>query len=129
MRACHFGGFLGFFGRPILLRCRRAMSSSPAPVAILTASTAADGAVLGTGGWFPVARNGERDHGGERQEPAEDECGSFSYTALRGKDQEERRERERFERDGQTDENEVKNHGRLGLLGEAARILPCSPAR
>jgi hypothetical protein len=58
--------------------------------------------------------NGERDHDGERQEPAEDECGSFSYAALRGEDQEERHERERFERDGQTDENEVKNHDRLG---------------
>ena len=53
----------------------------------------------------------------------------FSYAALRGKDQEERRERERFERDGQTDENEVKNHGRLGLLGEAVHILSCQMSR
>src|SRR5260370_30480152 len=56
MRACHFGIFLGFFGPPILLRCRSARSSSPAPMAILTASTAADGGVLGPGGLLPVAR-------------------------------------------------------------------------
>jgi hypothetical protein len=65
--------------------------------------------------------NSERDHDGERQEPAEDECGSFSYAALRGENQEERRERKRFERDRQTDEDKVKNHDRLGLSGQLPR--------
>src|SRR5229473_5513034 len=123
MRPCHFGVFLGFFGRLILLRCRRGDEQQPG----------ADGDFNGEHGdrwrgpgfWRLIARceNGERDHDGERQEPAEDECGSFSYAALRGENQEERRERDRFERDRQTDEDEVKNHDRLGLAGEAARNL------
>src|SRR5271170_8040685 len=52
---CHFGGSFGSFGRPILLRRRRATNSSTAPMRILTARIAVDGAVLGFGGLFSVA--------------------------------------------------------------------------
>jgi len=52
---CHFGGFFGFFGRPIRRRCRIAIATRTAPIAILTARDVSDGAVLGLGGLLPVA--------------------------------------------------------------------------
>ena len=53
--ACHFGGFFGFFGRPILRRCRSAIATRMTPRAIFTARSASDGAVFGSGGLLPVA--------------------------------------------------------------------------
>ena len=52
--ACHFGGFFGGFGRPIRRRCRIAIATRPAPMAIFTASWARDGAVFDSGGLLPV---------------------------------------------------------------------------
>ena len=48
-------GFFGGFGRPIRRRCRIAIATRPAPIAIFTASSARDGAVFGSGGLLPVA--------------------------------------------------------------------------
>jgi hypothetical protein len=56
MLACHLGVFFGGFGLPSFRYCRIAISSSPAPMASLTASAASEGAVLGFGGLFPVTR-------------------------------------------------------------------------
>ena len=42
--ACHFGGFFGFFGRPILRRCRIAIATRTTPMAIFTAYDAREGA-------------------------------------------------------------------------------------
>ena len=53
---CHFGGFFGGLGLPILRRCRTAMSTSATPMAIFTARAASEGAVFGFGGLFPVTR-------------------------------------------------------------------------
>jgi hypothetical protein len=53
--ACHFGGFFGGFGCPILRRCRTAITTSTTPMAIFTASDASEGAVFGLGGLSPVA--------------------------------------------------------------------------
>src|SRR5580692_3941210 len=53
--ACHFGGFFGFFGRPLLRRCRIAIATRTTPMAIFTATPASEGAVLGLGGLLPVA--------------------------------------------------------------------------
>src|SRR5512135_3820756 len=53
--ACHFGGFFGFFGRPIRRRSRSAITTRTTPSAILTASDASEGAVFGLGGLLPVA--------------------------------------------------------------------------
>src|SRR3984957_10657691 len=53
---CHFGGFFGGLGLPILRRCRTAMRTNATPMAIFTASAASEGAVLGFGGLFPVTR-------------------------------------------------------------------------
>lgn len=128
MRACHFGVVLGFFGRLILLLPQ---GDEQQPGADSGFYGEHGRRWRGSGFRWLIARyeNGERDHGGGRQEPAEDECGSFSYAALRGENPEERREREPFERDRQADENEVKNHGRVGLQGVAVRSPPGSPAR
>ena len=52
---CHFGGFFGFLGRPILRRCRIASATRPAPIAIFAASAPSEGAVFGLGGLLPVA--------------------------------------------------------------------------
>ena len=49
MPICHLGVFLGFLGRPIIRQRRTAMIKRAAPMAILTASAASDGAVLGLG--------------------------------------------------------------------------------
>src|ERR1700722_8757858 len=53
--ACHFGAFFGFFGRPILRRCRTAIATRMTPIAIFTARSASEGAVFGLGGLLPVA--------------------------------------------------------------------------
>src|SRR5215475_13415453 len=53
--SCHFGGFFGGLGRPLARMCRTAITTRTAPSAILTASDASDGAVLGLGGLLPVA--------------------------------------------------------------------------
>src|SRR5271156_2352762 len=53
---CHFGGFLGGLGLPILRRCRSAMNKRATPMAIFTANAASEGAVFGFGGLFPVTR-------------------------------------------------------------------------
>src|SRR6516164_6084233 len=53
--SCHFGGFFGGLGRPRARMCRTAITTRTAPRAILAASAASDGAVLGLGGLLPVA--------------------------------------------------------------------------
>src|SRR6202042_3391015 len=53
--ACHFGGFFGFFGCPLLRRCRIAIAIRTTPMAIFTATPASEGAVSGLGGLLPVA--------------------------------------------------------------------------
>src|SRR5271155_5617355 len=53
--SCHFGGFFGFFGCPRWRVRRTAITPRTAPTAILTASPASDGTVLGLGGLLPVA--------------------------------------------------------------------------
>src|SRR4051794_6344980 len=53
--ACHFGGFFGFLGWPILRRRRIAITSRATPIAIFTARDAREGAVFGLGGLLPVA--------------------------------------------------------------------------
>src|SRR5215469_16964917 len=53
--SCHFAGFLGGLGRPLARICRMPITTSTAPIAILTTSAASDGAVLGWGGLLPVA--------------------------------------------------------------------------
>jgi hypothetical protein len=105
------------------------MSSNPAPMAILMARTAADGGVLDFGGLLPVARTVSAITTARDRSQPKTNAAPFLCVAIRGEDQEERRERERFERDGQTGENEVNNHDRLGLPGEAVRILSWSLAR
>src|ERR1700722_4005440 len=52
--ACHLGTFFGFFGCPLLRRCRIAIEIRTTPTAIFTASPASEGAVAGLGGWLPV---------------------------------------------------------------------------
>src|SRR3984957_4575787 len=54
MPVCHLGVFLGFLGLPMRRQCRTAMNSRTAPIRILTARPANDGAVLGLGGLLPV---------------------------------------------------------------------------
>ena len=51
----HFGGFFGGLGLPIRRRCRIAIQTRKAPIAIFTARDASDGAVFGLGGLLPVA--------------------------------------------------------------------------
>jgi hypothetical protein len=53
--SCHFGGFFGFFGCPILRRCRIAIATRKTPIAIFAASAPSEGAVFGLGGLLPVA--------------------------------------------------------------------------
>jgi hypothetical protein len=53
--ACHFGTFFGFFGVPILRRCRTAIATRLTPMAIFTARSASEGAVFSLGGSSPVA--------------------------------------------------------------------------
>src|SRR5271157_3764976 len=53
---CHFGGFLGGRGFPILRRCRIAISTRATPIAIFAAKAPNEGAVLGCGGLLPVTR-------------------------------------------------------------------------
>src|SRR5215471_2591162 len=53
--SCHLGGFFGGLGRPLARMCRTAIMTRTAPSAILTASDASEGAVLGLGGLLPVA--------------------------------------------------------------------------
>ena len=53
--ACHFGGFFGFLGWPILRRRRIAITTRTTPIAIFTARDAREGAVFGLGGLLPVA--------------------------------------------------------------------------
>ena len=111
---CHFGGFFGGRGLPILRRCRRAMRSSATPITILAASAASEGAVLGLGGLFPVSEDGDRNHDREGEEPAEDEGGPFPRAALRQEDQDEGGEGDRLERDDEAYENEVEDHATPG---------------
>jgi len=51
--ACHFGGFFGFLGWPILRRRRIAITSRTTPMAIFTARDAREGTVFGLGGYCP----------------------------------------------------------------------------
>ena len=51
---CHFGGFFGGLGLPILRRCRTAIRTRATPIRIFTARAASEGAVFGLGGLFPV---------------------------------------------------------------------------
>src|SRR6516225_2281851 len=53
--SCHLGGFFGGLGRLLARMCRTAITTRTVPSAILTASAARDGTVLGLGGLFPVA--------------------------------------------------------------------------
>src|SRR4029077_7877357 len=52
---CHFGGFFGFLGWPIIRRRRIAITSRTTPMAIFTARDAREGTVFGLGGLLPVA--------------------------------------------------------------------------
>src|ERR1039457_3208442 len=54
MPLCHLGVFLGFLGLPMRRQWRTAMNNRTAPIRILTASPANDGAVFGLGGLLPV---------------------------------------------------------------------------
>ena len=79
---CHFGGFFGGLGLPILRRCRTAISTRATPMAIFTARAASEGDVFGFGGLFPVTRRVTRDHDGEGEQPSEDEGGALACAAL-----------------------------------------------
>jgi len=46
----------GFFGCPILRRCRIAIATRKTPIAIFAASAPSEDAVFGLGGLLPVAR-------------------------------------------------------------------------
>ena len=76
--ACHFGGF----GRPIRRRCRIAIATRPAPIAIFTASAPSEGAVVGSGGLFASTEHGDRDYDRQGHQPPERPRRAFSHATL-----------------------------------------------
>jgi hypothetical protein len=106
--SCHFGGFFGFFGRPICRRCRIAIRTRKVPMAIFTASDASDGTVFGLGGLLPVASIVTVTT--MASETSQQECRALSHAAPGGQHDDECGQRQRVECYRQANHNKIHNH-------------------
>jgi hypothetical protein len=105
--------------------CRIAITTRSTPSAVLTASDASEGAVLGLGGLLPVATTAIVTTMARDTSHPKGEGRAFAHAALGRQHDQECRQRQRVERYRQADQDQVKDlHGCLFRLHE----IPAGPA-